>query len=452
MALPGYFASRPGIELHLGAGPKGAVDWPRSPLAGRPRIAPARCRELRVVRSGRTKEGGALLAAGREVRAAWTIGIASVALMLIGLAALYRAETLEVAATGYAARQAGWVGLALVAMAAMSLPSYRLLSGWAYALYAVALLLLIAVYFFPAIHGAHRWIRFGPLGLQPSEFAKLCFVLALGRYLMYRTSHRRLVGLLAPMAITVAPSLLILREPDLGTAIVFWPTLFCMLWAAGARRAHLLAIVVCGISLTPVLWHQMSNEQRSRVTALIHQSKPGDRPVDGRYHLHQAKQMLALGGPWGSLASADAVDNPAMHHLPEAHTDFIFCVVAELAGLPGIALVLGLLLLLVWQSLTIALATREPFARLVAAGIASLFGIQLIINTGMTVGLMPITGLSLPLLSYGGSGLLAHAMAIGIVTNFARRPGFEIAAEPFRFSTREQGQRRRAVFALGDRR
>ena len=163
------------------------------------------------------------------------------------------------------------------------------------------------------------------------------------------------------------------------------------------------------------------------------QPPPGGRPSDEAYHLHQAKQFRALGGVWGSFFTGQPTDDPAVYRLPEAQSDFIFCVVGERFGLPGMALVLGLFALLVGRALAIAAETREPFGRLLAAGIAALLAVQVVIHTGMTVGLLPITGLSLPLVSHGGSGLVAYAVALGLLLNVGLRPGYEVANEPFRW-------------------
>ena len=188
-----------------------------------------------------------------------------------------------------------------------------------------------------------------------------------------------------------------------------------------------------GLLLLPVLWSQMSREQRSRVTALFDQPAAGQRPSGDAYQLYQAKQTLALGGGWGSLVTGQAVDDHAAYALPEAQSDFIFCVVGERLGLPGLALTLGLFAWLAWRGLRIAAATREPFGRLVAVGVVTLLAVEVLVNTAMTVGLLPITGLSLPLVSYGGSGLLAHGMALGLLLNVGLRPGYEVTREPFRY-------------------
>ena len=363
----------------------------------------------------------------------WLIVAAAALLVATGWIGIARCEGLAAGGGRFLRLQMVWSVLAAAAMLAASIPNYRILCRWSYVVFALGLGLLVAVYFTAPVNGARRWIRFGPVGLQPSEFAKIAFVLALARYLMYRENYRSLAGLLLPLGLTLVPVLLILREPDLGTAAVFLPVMFVMLFAAGARRIDLAGLVVAGLLVLPLLWTQMSLEQKSRVTALFEQAGPGEKATGDAYHLRQAKQMVALGGVWGSLVAGQTVDDPAAYHLPEARSDFIFCILGERFGLVGIAAVLGLFALLVWRGLAIAGATREPFGRLVAVGLATLIGVQVLINTGMTVGLVPITGLSLPLVSYGGSGLVAQGLLLGLLVNIGMRPGYEVSREPFRY-------------------
>jgi cell division protein FtsW (lipid II flippase) len=231
--------------------------------------------------------------------------------------------------------------------------------------------------------------------------------------------------------LTLLPVVLILREPDLGTALVFPPVVFTMLLATGVSRRLLAALLLTGLLSAPILWTQMSREQRSRVTSLFDQAGPGESATGDNYHLRQAKQMLALGGIWGSLVNGPTVDDPAAYHLPEARSDFIFCVLKERLGLPGAGLILALYAAIVWRGFEIAAATREPFGRLVAAGLTTLVAVQVLINTGMNVGLLPITGLPLPLISYGGSSLVSNGLLLGLLVNISIRPGYEISREPF---------------------
>lgn len=367
----------------------------------------------------------------------WSIVAVTAALVACGWVGIARSEELAESGGRLFRQQVVWSALSLLAMLLATLPNYRILCRWSYVAFALALALLVAVYFFPPINGARRWVRIGGIGLQPSEFAKVLFVLMLARYLMYRENFRRPRGLFAPLALAMLPVLLILREPDLGTALVFVPVLFLMLSAAGARHRDLAAVLMVGLLMVPVLWTQMSGEQRSRVTAWFSQTEPGEAPHRDDYHLHQAKQMLALGGVWGSSLRGELVDDRSMYHVPEGGTDSIFVVLGERFGLLGAGGLLLLYVALVWRGVVVAEKTREPFGRLVAAGVVALFAVQVTINTAMLVGLLPITGLSLPLVSYGGSGLLAHALAIGLLLNIGMRPGYEVTGEPFRYSRQD---------------
>ena len=359
--------------------------------------------------------------------------VAAVLLMGLGWLGIARYVELSGMGRGLLARQAFWSLVALAAMLALTTLNYRKICRWSYVLFLLALVLLVVVYFFPPVNNARRWIRFGPIGLQPSEFAKVAYVLALARYLMHSENHRWFGGLLFPLGLTLVPVLLILREPDLGTALLFLPVFFVVLFAAGARWRDLVGLALVGLMTLPILWTQMSREQRSRVTALFEQAGPTDAPSDDAYQLRQGKQMMTLGGCWGSLLAGQTVDDTAAYRLPEAHTDFIFCVLGERLGLWGVACVLGLYGLLVCAGSSSPRPRASPFGRLVAAGAMAMLAMQVFINTGMTVGLLPVTGLSLPMVSYGGSGMLAQAIMLGLVLNIGIRPGYEMTNEPFRF-------------------
>ncbi len=378
-----------------------------------------------------------LHAAGRipwPKRLPWDLVAVSVALVIVGCLGIARSEEFAQSDGRFLQKQLVWCGLAVAAMLLTAVPNYRVFGRYSYLAFAAALSLLVLVYFAPRINGAHRWLRVGPVGFQPSEVAKLAFILMLARYLMYRRAQRHLVGLIVPLGLTMIPVLLILKEPDLGTALVFLPILFLMLFAAGSRTGDLVYLAAIGLAILPLLWTHFSREQQSRVTAMFDQSGPSQRPSDEGYHLHQAKRMLAMGGVWGSSITGDTAIDPSAYHLPEDHTDFVICVVGERFGLWGVGLVLLLSLVYVWRGLAIAQRTREPFGRLVAIGLVALFGVQVLINTAMSVGLAPITGLPLPLVSYGGSGLLTQAVALGLLVNIGMRPGYEITKEPFLFA------------------
>ncbi len=363
----------------------------------------------------------------------WSLVACVVALMSLGLTGIARGDELAHAGEFFS-KQVVWIVLALPAMLLATLIPYRKIRHQSYVWLGLSLGLLLVVYFFPAKWGSRRWIPLGFMNFQPSELAKLAFILALARYLMYRENYRRLTGLVIPFVLTLMPMGLILKEPDLGTALLFLPVMLAMLFAAGAKFRHLFLVSCLGAAVSPILWLAMNSEQKSRITALFLQRDGGPTPTGDGYHLHQSKQVLALGGVRGSHWGGTAVDDPLAYHLPACRTDFVICMIGERWGLFGTLGVLGLYLFLLARGLAVAAGTREPFGRLLAVGIVTLLGTQTIINVGMTVGLLPVTGITLPLLSYGGSSLLFTCVALGLLMNIAMHPGYEIGNDPFRFS------------------
>ena len=366
-------------------------------------------------------------------RAPWSVVTAASLLAALGLAGISRGDQL-VGSGLHFHRQLIWMAVAVPALIMAAWVPYRSLRPASYLLFGVTTLLLLVVFLMPAHHGARRWIPMGVFDMQPSELAKLTYILALSHYLMFRRNFRHFLGLFIPFLLTLVPLVLVLKEPDLGTALLFLPMLFAMLLAAGARVRHLVLIGMMGVAVTPVLWLGMNVEQKSRVVSLLTQVENGPAPRGDGYHLFQSKRMLSLGGTWGSDLAGMPVDDPAAYHLPAARTDFVFCLIGERFGLIGSLLTLATYAVLIIKGLSIAASTREPFGRLLATGIVTLLATQAIINTGMTVGLMPITGMTLPLVSYGGSSLVATAIALGLLINVAIRPGYEVTAEPFRFA------------------
>ncbi len=183
------------------------------------------------------------------IRLPWSIVAAAAVLIALGWLAIARVEELTEGSGRLLHQQMAFSVLALLVMLLLTIPNYQVLCRWSYTLFLLAIIALVAVYFFAPINRAHRWIRLGLIGLQPSELAKVTFVLALARYLMYRDNYRRLRGLLAPLGLTLVPVLLILKEPDLGTSLIFLPVCFVMLFAAGAKRNDLACVALAGV------WH-----------------------------------------------------------------------------------------------------------------------------------------------------------------------------------------------------
>jgi cell division protein FtsW (lipid II flippase) len=368
----------------------------------------------------------------RVDRVPWLFLAAAAALTFIGLSAIERGDELA-GDGGTAEKQIAWVILGVPDLVAAALIPYQTWRRFAYPLLFVTVLLLVAVLFLPPRNGARRWIPLGLLYFQPSEVAKLAFVMALATYLRFRENFRTLPGLVPPFLIALVPMGLILIEPDLGSALLFLPVLASMLFAAGARPRHLVAVGVLGVALLPVLWAGMGDYQKARVVAVFTQRDAGPPPRGDGYHLYQSKKVLLLGGIWGSEVTGMPSSDPLDYHLPANRTDFVFCLVGERWGLVGCGVTLALYALLFRCGIGIAIATKEPFGRLLAVGIMALIATQVAINTAMTVGLMPVTGITLPLMSYGGSSLLSTLAALGLVVNVALRPGFEVGPMPFRF-------------------
>ncbi|HBH53151.1 MAG TPA: rod shape-determining protein RodA [Planctomycetaceae bacterium] len=364
----------------------------------------------------------------------WSLVIVAAAIAICGWLGIDRGDELSQAGT-FAGKQGIWLLLAGFSLWLAAHLPLDWLRRTAWLGFGLALALLVLVYFFPARWGSRRWIPLGVLYFQPSELAKIAFIVTLARYLETRESHRRLWGLMVPFGITVVPLGLILKEPDLGTSLLFLPVLYAMLLSAGARLRHLALVAALGLAVLPLFWQAISAEQRSRITAVF-QQRDGQAPTVGKadgFHLHQSKQVLALGGTWGSQWEGTRVEDPAAYYLPACRTDFVICMVGERFGLAGTLGVLLLYSLLFVRGLAVSAAARDPFARLLAVGVVALLAAQTIINTGMTVGLLPVTGITLPLMSYGGSSLLFTGLALGLLVNVARQPRDMFESEPFRF-------------------
>ena len=361
------------------------------------------------------------------------IVLAALALIVLGLSAIARGDELYNLGE-FAPRQRLWAALGSIVFVVAAMWPYQRLRWISYQIYGGCLLLLVLVFFMPAKNYSHRWIPLGLMDFQPSELAKLAFIAALARYLMHRESFRTWKGLAIPFFMALVPIVLILKEPDLGTSLLFLPVLFAMLFAAGARPRHLATVALLGVLASPFLWMQMSAEQKSRIVSVFTQQTGGEAPRGDGYHLHQSKQVLALGGVFGSEITGMPFKSRRAYHLPESRTDFVFCLVGERWGLIGSLTVLILYCVLFARGLLIAADTRDPYGRLLAVGIVALIGSQVLINSAMTVGLLPITGMTLPLMSYGGSSLLTMCLALGVLVNIAMRPTTDAVSEPFQFA------------------
>ncbi len=317
-------------------------------------------------------------------------------------------------------KQLLWVAAGMLAFFVLLVPSYRKYFSVAYVLYGLGIAGLVAVFFFGG--SAHRWIRLRVVSIQPSEFMKIAFVLALGRYLATSRSYDRFRDLIGPAALTLLPMALIAAEPDLGMALLFFPVFLAMCFTAGARLRHLVVILLAGvlIALSALLLLPKDDYRRKRIETFILQHKlTQSEQVGSGYQMLESKIAVGSGGILGR-GWGNGIQN-RLQFLPERSTDFIFSVVAEEGGLVGAAGLLFLYLLVFTCGLGIANRTRETQGRLLAVGIVAFLAEQVFINAGMTVGIMPITGLTLPLVSYGGSSVVSSIIGISLLMNVSLR-------------------------------
>ena len=358
--------------------------------------------------------------------------IPAITLALIGLVSIASDKP------GVLMAQARWTVVGMAVVACVLLLPYRRVFDLAYPLYALSIILLVLV-LIPGVgttvNGARRWIRIGSFSLQPSELAKVAHVLVLARYIRFRKDHRTLKGLLIPFVLTLLPMALIVKEPDLGTALMMVPVLFALLWVAGAQSRHLGTVVVLGLASIPILYLSLPDNhyQKRRVQGFIHAVNPveasvSSTPIDD-YHLRESLAAVAGGGVAGQGFREGAQNR--MDRVPESWTDFIFAVHAEEWGFAGVALLLLAEFGLLFGLASVARDVREPAGRLVAVGALVLFGVQATVNIAMTIGLAPITGLPLPFVSYGGSAMITSWLLIALPLNARAREPFMVASGDF---------------------
>lgn len=364
----------------------------------------------------------------------WLPVLAALGLSAIGIAAINTTES------GYALRQIVFLCVGLPAAACAALPHYRWLSRISYPLFILVLLMLIFVLlpFVPEQlvrprNGSRRWINVGVTDFQPSELAKIAYVLALATYLRYRSHYRSLIGLLSLLALTFIPLGLVLKEPDLGTSLLFLPTLFAMVIAAGAKMRHILLIMFVGLAAAPTMYPFLEPHQKDRIKAMVAQVRGDTRyEADIGFQGARAMTLVGAGGIFGA-GRDKAADLIHYNHLPEDHNDMVFAVVCCRWGLLGALAVWGLFAAFTVGGLLTAAQCKDPFGRLVAVGIVAATFAQMVINTGMNIGLLPITGMTLPFVSYGGSSLVTTWLCVGLLFNIAlRRPQY-MARASFEF-------------------
>ncbi|MDA8359537.1 MAG: rod shape-determining protein RodA [Actinomycetota bacterium] len=354
----------------------------------------------------------------------------SILLSLIGAVMVYTATRGTLLATGisptyFLKRQLVWVALGLVAMVVMSINDYRRLEPIGMFVYGAFVFLLVAV-LVPGIGkhalGSQRWFSLGPLQLQPSEFAVLALIVGLATFCSRRREGLTWSDVIKALVMGGIPIALVIAQPDLGTGIIMAIVLLVMLAVAGLPTRILVVLIVAAVvvvvgALELGLLHHY---QITRITSFLHQdtANPSKALQTSLYNLTQAKNALGSGGLFGTGLLHGAQTN--LGYVPEQQTDFIFTAVGEQLGFVGSSVVLLLLGVVAWRMLRGAQLARDSFGRLVCAGIFTFFAFSAFENAGMSMGIMPITGIPLPFISYGGSAVLCFFIGVGLVVSVRR--------------------------------
>ena len=408
------------------------------------------------------------VAVAMPTRHGWGVLLPVVPLCLLGLFSIEASVGVDEGMAVETSKQLVFILAGLSALVTACFIGYHRLGRMSYSLFFLCIIVLgwlaadhcVNLPLVAAQRNARRWLRAGPVQIQPSELAKIAYVLALAWYLRYKKSYRTMAGLVPPFILTLVPMALILIQPDLGTVMLFLPVLFAMLYAAGARVKHLMTVVLLAILAMPFFGMKIKSYQRLRVTGVVLQAPllrdylrehPGVwdsiRPKDmDAKHWRKAleewgtdsgfqlvRSKLAIGS--GGLTGYGWNDGPFVHYnfLPEKHNDFIFAMISHQWGLLGSLLVIGCYAMFVLFGFDIAATTQDPFGRLVAVGLTTMIAVQALTNLCMTVGLGPITGVTLPFVSAGGSSIIACFASVGLLLSVSYHRPTLIANPPFEF-------------------
>jgi rod shape determining protein RodA len=319
----------------------------------------------------------------------------------------------------FAERQGIYFGIGLALALALAHIDYSRLREFKYALYGLMIALNVIVLGMPKVQGAARWIPLPFFQLQPSEFGKVLLIVSLAAFAVDRSRRlheRRTTARI--MLLAIIPAMLVIPQPDLGTSLVFIVVGFAVLFFAGTSWKHLTGLVVLFVAaivlvlvVAPATGHHLLKPyQMQRLTGFLH---PSHDPQNQTYNITESLTAIGSGGKTGlGVQGASQVN---YHFLPAPSTDFIFSVVGETYGFVGAAVVLSLYALLIWRALRILTMAKNLYGTLVAGGVMAMVMFQVFVNAGMTIGIMPITGVPLPLLSYGGSSVLVTFIAIGLL-------------------------------------
>jgi len=350
----------------------------------------------------------------------WTLLILVLLISFIGLVNIYSAGFRSFAGQeNLYIRQAQWIVLGLLFMGVAFSIDYRLISHYAYIILGVSVILLLVVLLFGyATRGSQRWILMGGFSFQPSELVKLTIILALARYF---DDHRsgtayRLRELLVPFLIVLIPFLFIIRQPDLGTALILLILFVSMVFFAGIQWHSLLISLATAVVLLPLGWHFLRDYQKDRILTFFNHERD---PLGTGYHIIQSMIAVGSGGILGKGFLKGT--QTQLKFLPEQQTDFVFSVFAEEWGFLGCLVLIVLFLTLILWGLKIAVHSRDYLGTLISFGITMIIFWEVFINIGMVLAVLPVVGIPLPFLSYGGSAMVVLLAAVGLLMNVSMR-------------------------------
>jgi rod shape determining protein RodA len=351
----------------------------------------------------------------------WGLLALTLSIGATGLVVLYSAVSAGAAEPNLVLfrKQLVWYGVGLGAMVFCFLFDYKQFERFANFIYLASIGSLMAVLFFGKyVSGSRRWLSLGPFSIQPSEMAKVAVIIILARYFakLINTDGLTLRDLMVPALLTALPFALIVRQPDLGTAMVIALIAGAMTLFAKIERRALSWLIATFAMLVPMVWFFLHGYQKQRILTFLN---PDRDPLGAGYHIIQSK--IAIGS--GMLTGKGFLKGTqnALSFLPEQHTDFIFSVLAEEWGLMGSLAVVILFLLIIAWGLGIAGRCRDPFGTILSVGVTAMITWQVLINIGMVMGLMPVVGVTLPFVSYGGSSIITMMIGIGLLMNVSMR-------------------------------
>jgi len=347
---------------------------------------------------------------------------------LIGLISLYSAcyQNGQFVLRAIFIRQIVWFCFGWIILIAFANLDYKIFYEGAYIFYGINLFLLLVVLFFGRrVLGAQRWLQFWIFTFQPSELAKLTLVFVLARYFCKKSvvgfnsslaSLGFMKAIATPLIFAIVPMAFVYLQPDLGTSLVLGFIFLIMIFVSGIAMKYIFGLVATGLLSMPFIWHFLKDYQRSRLLVFMNSNLD---PLGAGYTIIQSKIAIGSGGLFGKGLLLGTQGQ--LNFLPERHTDFIFSVIAEEWGFIGGAVLILLYFLLVHRIIKTAYCAKDPFARFLCIGTAVIFILHIVINIAMTIGICPVVGLSLPLISYGGSNLIINFMLLGIVLNIQKR-------------------------------